>query len=390
MKIQVYWLVITMLIPFSLASRSTRKPSRSVLKQEPNQQGTTPPLVTLPHQQPMMPEQQFPQPNAIQPVTPTAAPEWQKSTFFDTKFLKKRDAVNKKLLTEEGFVQITMRAADNSITAALFKQKPDALYTLICFGGFGFSKETLAPLYAMFKDQPCNIWLCETRAAYQSTLRSVVEFGSNNDVDAITCIKKAYQFSHKPIVVWGTCAGAFYATRALIELALAKELANYPIKALIFDSGWGAVDEAVAQLIKGHVKEKTARATAYITGTTRTKAAQSWFARMNSRVTNWFVDAFHLFTTKPFFGYSGKKTNLFDKIGLINIPIFFIHSEDDYKEPISEARKLYTIAKKQMPNTQAWWIKFPSLHVMHHFKHKDEYKKRCIAFINKNVIDEAG
>lgn len=297
------------------------------------------------------------------------------SLYFDTQWLKRTDEINKKLINKEGFTELKMKSIDGSTTSILLKQKANAQYTLICFGGFGTKKESLAPFYALFKDQPCNVWLCQTRSATQHTLRRAFEFGTKNDQDAISCIQRAHAFSPKPIIIWGTCAGAFYATHALATLTLEKKVEEYNIKGIIFDSGWAAVHEAAVEEVKGAAREKIAQ----VIKSHPRDINKSWMGRILNNTSNWIIDTLHYYTSRPFFAKISSQKNLFEIVKTIAIPMFFIHSEDDYKKPLSEAKKLYIAA----PIKTAWWITFPSTHSMHHFKHKDEYKKRCINFINK-------
>ena len=304
--------------------------------------------------------------------------------FYNTQFLRKTAAVRKELLEKEGFVEIGTRTVGKSWLHMLYKISPAARYSFVCFGGWGNSKESLVPLYEMMKDQPCNIFLCETRVVDQNIFKNIWDFGIRSEQDVIDCIKKVHFLSGKtPLVLWGTCAGAFYVTRALIDLVDQQKLSAYNVAGFIFDSGWGAVDEAIVTQTRGRVKENIAKGIAPFTAhKDYRQVSQSWLARGLSALADWFINPFSWYVVKPLYGYRTYKTNILKTIEKLTIPIFFIHSYDDWVKPIADAKRLYEKAQ----NKTAWWIESPSVHSMHHFKHKEEYKRRCIEFIGRRVL----
>lgn len=317
-------------------------------------------------------------PSVIQTVV--ANPE-----LYNTQFLKRKKDVRELLLTKEGFFEEIIKDSSKNSSSMLYKIAPNARYAFVCFGGWGMGKESLAPLYEMLKDQQSNIFLCEARTIGQSIVQNAWDFGMYSEQDVIHCIAKAHELSPDiPLVIWGTCAGAFYATRALVILNEQKKLAEYRIGGLIFDSGWGAVDEAIVTQWKGRIKEKIARTIApYTSYTDYRDTEKTLFVKMVSGISNWLIDVFSWYTIRPLYMYRTYKTNLNTTIGQLSIPIFFIHSKDDWLKPLSMSKQLYEKASNKI----AWWIDLPSTHSMHHFKHKEEYKKRCIDFINRSVLN---
>lgn len=305
--------------------------------------------------------------------------------LYDTKFLKKIASVSKELIEKEGFIRVRKTLPNKNVLEMLYKIKPNADYSLMFFGGWGATKEHLAPLYELFKDQPCNIFLCETRTVRQNSFVNILNFGIYSEKDVIASIQSAYLYGNKkPIVLWGTCAGGFYVTRALIELTLDHKISQYNIAGFIFDSGWGSVYEAIVTSLKGNIQMKLAKALASV-GLYKDYriAAQSWAVKGISTLTNWmFTNPVSWYIIKPLYAYRSYKTNLLKNIDKLTIPLFFIHSYDDTNKPIEGSMALY----EKVKNKTSWWIKEPSFHSMHHFKNKNEYKKRCLAFIKTKIL----
>ena len=69
------------------------------------------------------------------------------------------------------------------------------------------------------------------------------------------------------------------------------------------------------------------------------------------------------------------------KQDIFTIPVFFIHSYDDYTAPIESAKK---IALKT-PFATSWWIEKPSHHTCHHLKYKTEYREHLLNFLNTTL-----
>ncbi len=129
-----------------------------------------------------------------------------------------------------------------------------------------------------------------------------------------------------------------------------------------------------------NIKKQFARATLMLYKSKQTMQ-QSTFYNTSLSCINYCFKIAHFICARPLIMQYEKITNLFDKIHHINVPILFIHSYDDSHADITYAQKLSKLAA----HSHCWWITEKSSHAKHHLIHKELYKEKLLAFINKVI-----
>jgi len=314
-------------------------------------------------------------------LTVHAQHSWEDSPYFDTSFLSKYDLVKTRLIEQDDFKSVTFQSADGIALDGIFLERKNSVGTIIfCAGFFPGRKEGQAPIFKMLPPN-YNILFFDARGHAKSDgkfWRTLNKYGKNEYKDVLGAIEFVHKKVGGKIVVYGICAGAFHASHALIKLSQEKKLDHYGIVGMIFDSGF-ASPQNVSRALQYHIKEKCL------------PKKLGWYANKKKikktflyRITSFFVSGLAC-TLKKILIMPGIKsiepeTNLFDKIQNITCPIFFIHCEDDGYVSFHEIEKLANQAQCKT----CWWIS-ESSHALHALKHKYEYRKRLIYFLEKHL-----
>lgn len=317
--------------------------------------------------------------------------------YFDTDFLTKYDEVQNALITDFGAKKITLQTEDNHTLNGLFIKRDNAVRNVIlCSGFYPGRKEGLATYCCLFPTD-YNILLFDARGHGESTgpfASSLWYYGQNEYKDIIAAAQYLKTHTQCDTIIHGTCSGAFHAVHALYNLNQEK-LDQLRIKGLVFDSGWASISETSVSAIKGQIQEMLL--SFFLRGYSpiphkmdetdkrkmksnrKKKIKQSYFYRFCSQMSASMYYLFNLllFKVPIYFTNNEHKTNLFDKIQAIQIPILFIHSEDDHLQPIDTVKKL----ADPCSNKECWWITQPSKHACHNLKHSDQYKEKLTRWL---------
>ena len=183
--------------------------------------------------------------------------EWNNSCYFNSGFLRDSELV-KKTLCDEGFEQVNFPASDGIALSGLLRQPQNSPFcTIVCSGFYPGKKEGLATLVKMLPLKSTLLFF-DARGHGESQgkfLSHLANYGRTEFKDIIGAIEFMHQKNSQPIIIFGLCAGAYHATRALIDLESRNLLAEYKIKALVFDSGFASLSNACSIPDK-HFKDK--------------------------------------------------------------------------------------------------------------------------------------
>ncbi len=299
--------------------------------------------------------------------------------FYSKSFLRNYDAVNKSL-KEIGFEDISFETSDGLTLRGLFLARPNATCNaIICAGWLPGKKEGMATFYALLPEY-CNILLFDARgrgASDGSLLWKIWRYGMDEYKDVLGAISWINHNNELPIIIGGTCSGVFNAAHAILKLIQTNTIAQSRVKGLFFDSGWGSVMTMSQSSAIINIKKSIGKVVKLLQGT-KQNLKNSILYQLCSSAAIYCFKAAHTVCARPLIMQYEKATNLFDKINQITVPILFVHSYDDTHADFSNANRLATLA----PNKQCWWIN-ESSHARHHLIHKELYKEKLIAFIDK-------
>ncbi len=310
-------------------------------------------------------------------------PDLDASKYFDTSFLSNYDLVAQALIKEEGFEEVFFLTPDNINLHGLLLKRPEAKYNIImCAGFYPGRKEGLASIYTMLP-QDCNIFLFDARGHGKSDgsfMSTIYKYGTHEYKDMIGALRFVHRLNKQPIIIHGTCIGAFHTAHAIITLQKNNLLQYLNVKGLIFDS----IPSSVIQMLstpKNHLKEKVLPALfrSWYTHDSKEQLKQRYLFRITNTLVSGIVSGIELFTT-PSLKYYNTHRHLHNKIHHIPCPILFIHSYDDNYTSIDHAKQL-----AQKTDSVCWWINKPSAHAAHALKHKYEYQKTMNNFIQQVV-----
>lgn len=306
------------------------------------------------------------------------AQECKESVYFDTSFLSRYDEVSQMMKEKEGFVEGFFTTHDNVSINYLWLQRKNARYTMIfCSGFFPGRKEGLATFYALLPSD-CNLLFFDARGHGKSTgqcMKRVWRYGLHEYKDVIGAICWVHkQQPACPIVIYGLCAGAFHAVRALLYMKSEGILELCFVKGLIFDSGWSSIKCVAHTAPKSHVLEWAAQRF----------ENHELFSTMLCKLLGYCIDGLYYALVYPALYVMGDQTNLVDYISAIHTPIFYIHAEHDSYASIEPVKLLAQKTK----HATCWWIAEQSKHACHHLKLKDQYRERLLDFVTKIVAQD--
>ena len=301
--------------------------------------------------------------------------------YFNTAFLSNYDLV-KTCLQAEGFQEGLFKSDDGLNINYVFLNRPEAICNIIlCCGWLPGRKEGLASFYKILPEH-CNLLFFDARGhgSSQGPLFSKIwEYGMHEYKDIIGAITFVHKQNNLPIILYGTCAGAFHAAHAVIKLHEQGRIEQLQIKGLVFDSGWASVTATSCTTPQAWIKELILKGLAKVYGSNNYRELKTTLPyKITSTITDSLMSVVHYVICKPCLWFNEHNTNLFDKIERIKIPVLFIHAQDDDYTSISDVKKLAQLVDKKT----CWWIKKESKHACHHLKHKTAYTKRIYRFLN--------
>lgn len=298
-----------------------------------------------------------------------------KRSYFDTAFLARPDAVKSQLIEQEGFVEGYFSAADGVALNYLWLKRPEARCTVICCSGFWPGrKEGIATLYELLSDD-CNILLFDARGhgASEGTLwRTLLQYGVCEYNDVIGAVQWAHEQLQQPIILFGVCAGAFHATHAVAHMHKQNMLEQYNVKGVIFDSGWNSLMSIVPTAFSGELKKRI-----YTLIKRRNLFIQQGVRYGITVPLSYLIHGTVPMLSRCFVSKKARNATLQKKIGCLDIPVLYIHSEDDSFARIDPVRRL----AKKTRHAYTWWISQPSTHACHHLKYPDFYREQLEQFI---------
>lgn len=305
-----------------------------------------------------------------------------KSQFFDTSFINNYDAVGNKLCDEKGFTRITFQSTDGLTLHGYLRITDDAPFSMILCSGFYPGRKEGLSTFVEFVPEKTNMLFFDARGHGNSQGRFMTNI-HNYGVDEYKDVHGALQCMHKnaptkPIIVYGICAGAFHAARALTLLS-DEQKQQFSIKGFICDSGFSSiVNTADVPLV--HLNEKVILSWFHTKGASKEETKKKWGYRLTCFCVSTWMSILRYFV-EPSLRTHDSSINLQKSIHNIPCPILFIHSEDDTYAPIVNAQKLADTCSQK----ECWWIQENSEHAIHHLKHKETYYRRLTAFIQTRL-----
>lgn len=301
-------------------------------------------------------------------------PDFDSSPYFNTKFLVQYDEVCRTLIEEEGFVEGFFSAEDKVAINYIWLKRPNARYTvLFCSGFWPGRKEGLATFYEMLP-KDCNLLFFDARghgASKGRCLSTLWRYGSDEYKDVVGAVRWAHKQQQCPIIIYGVCAGAFHAAHALLRMQACGILNRYQVKGLLFDSGWSSIATACRTACSCKLNE-FAR-----------KKIKSWFTNDQMiyapvrKTIEGCVNIAHFCIARPVIYCCNNDLDLIDKVGKLEVPIFYIHAEGDEYAQIDPVKQLARKTKR----ATCWWISENSKHACHQLKLKEQYHARLLDFI---------
>jgi pimeloyl-ACP methyl ester carboxylesterase len=285
-------------------------------------------------------------------------------------------------LKQHGFVEVSFKTSDNIVLRGLFLSRPNATCNVILSAGWRpGKKEGLATFYDILPDY-CNILFFDTRGHGESEgplFWKLWRYGVDEYKDTVAAVSWTNKNNALPIIIYGACSGAFNAAHAAIHLEKNNNQLPSNVKGLVFDSGWGSVMDASNTAVFANAEEGIAAILKHFYKT-KELVQQSLLFRLSTNCARSICTTAHSLLIKPIIRQYEPITNLFNKIGHLNLPTFFIHSYDDRHVDIHNVIKLSELTHHK----KCWWIR-QSYHTQHHLIHREAYKEKLTAFINEVI-----
>lgn len=334
--------------------------------------------------------------------------QWKKlqqtSDYFNAKKLSDAVYIRQKLISEEGFKEVTFQSEDGHKIAGLLRIKDKAPYTVVNFSGFfPGRKEGMATLVELF-DRNINLMLVDARGHGQSEgpFASALlsgEYGLDEHLDVIAALKYVSEKTNgNPIIVHGLCMGGRHATIALAHMSSTIDpetqlslTARYNIRGFISDSApTGAAilkpvlrEEVVNKMLPQIIKTKFPR---FFGGglpkqeilKTKTFKVMAVIASGFVRIGRFIIESNGL-NLNDWSGAIKSK----GKVKHITCPIMYIHPVCDTYVPFSCTKNISQEAKEKTEF-------YPTQHIEHvtmHIQHPKEYAQEIDMFIQK-VLDK--
>lgn len=301
--------------------------------------------------------------HSLAPINPTL----DHSPYFDTKHILNDRQKTIELLKKDGFYSVRFYTPDGITLTGFLRFKPSNRGTIICCEGYHagtrFDAAALTPLIPA----DYNILYFNQRGLYPShgkSLKNLWFFGLYQYQDIIGALQFVSTLNNKPIILWGTCAGAFNAAHALIKLK--QQNISYPIKGLIFDSGWSCVSDTANAFNKNIVRKIISVPTLSKPDSIVEKICYGFLSLLKKALLLDYC-----------FAQYDEQTTLVGKMHAISIPVLFIHCQNDAIASYEQAQQLID----QTPHAFSWIIP-ESTHAIIHIKQKSQYQQILTKFLD--------
>ena len=300
--------------------------------------------------------------------TPVAScPALEESAYFDTKNILNSRKNSTRLLKKDGFCSVRFNTPDGIKLHGLLLFRPNSIGTIICAEGYHdgtrFDAAALVPLIP----DNYNILFFNQRGYAPSkgkSWKNIWFYGMYHYQDILGALDFIVSLTDKPIILWGTCAGAFNAAHALIHSA--EHNLTYPVKGLIFDSGWSSVPTTARTFSKKIACKLLQVPTVSKPDTILEKITHGLVIATQKML---LID-YCLAKYDP-------QTTLIGKMEQIQVPVLFIHSKNDQIACFEQVEQLIA----QTPHAFSWIVP-ESTHSMIHIKQKGQYQQVLTSFLN--------
>lgn len=302
------------------------------------------------------------------------------SPYFNTALISDVIYINA-VLAQDGFKPVTFKSIDGIKLNGLLLERPNAKVTVICCAGFyPGRKEGMSSFFKLVPDY-CNVLLFDARGHGKSDgkfLSSLHKYGRHEYKDIVGAAEFVHTTTQKPIILLGVCIGTLHATHAILHLQKDTRANKPSVIGFVCDSGVGSIKE-VAQLPVNRINDVMLpnALSKFYSDKSPEKIRTKWGYTIAKCIAAPVTVSTGALINVSLMGRE-KHTNTFDKIHLVECPIFFIHSKDDDGTPFASAVRLADKAKHK----ECWWIE-TSKHGCNHLKHKQEYQKRLCGFIDQ-------
>jgi pimeloyl-ACP methyl ester carboxylesterase len=241
----------------------------------------------------------------------------------------------------------------------------------------------MAPLrHALPND--CNVLFFDARGHGESTgslLHQPWRYGIDEYRDILAVMDWTFTHNPIPIILYGSCAGAFNMVHALkyIDTKTNHQSLKESVKGIIFDSGWASVLEASKSGLYAKTIQLLYLGTNKLFGKKIGGCINKlWSYTLIQQILRNTLLILHYIAIRPFITPTESVTSLYSTFKKLTIPILVIHAQDDTWIDYKKARKIAALCSTK----HVWWITKPSLHAAHHVLHYDEYKQQIKTFLH--------
>ncbi len=301
------------------------------------------------------------------------------SKYFDPVFLKDAQRVQHTLLKEEQFQKIAFTTSDNIQIAGLLREQSTATCNLIFCGGFyPGNKEKMAALIPLLPKQ-YNLLFFDARGHGESEgtfLSTLHTYGKHEYKDITAAINFMHELNNKDIIILSVCAGSFHAVRALEHLYTAHSFQQKNIKGLVFDSGIASLKHALHIPFILQQKGLTNLFKKYVYTThDETTIQQTYAFLVINSICSGITSACISFMQWRA-GDTSAYDSIFQAIRTVDIPVLYIHAQNDPQANLNDMLKLAHATEKSSS-----WILENTGHANNSIAHKAAYQERLVSFI---------
>lgn len=301
------------------------------------------------------------------------------SGYFNTSFLIHYDKVSERL-KQDGFQQVYFHSDDNLTLSGLWLERENALGTaILCAGFYPGRKEGLAAFYHLLPQ--CNLLLFDARGHGESEGRfwsNIFYYGRDEYKDILGALEFVKSTNNKPIFLLGMCAGAFHCIKAIQEIQK-NNLTSLLPAGLILDSSILVLEEAI-DVPKRYFIENTLPnlLRKYLYPECAKQVIKDSITYKLSSLLIGPLLAIPEYIFFPFYRFRNDALNVKPLISKLNIPLFFIHTENDNLAPFKHVAEYHRAG-------HTCWFEKKAGHACIYLQYKHKYKKNLFSFMT-NIL----
>lgn len=308
--------------------------------------------------------------------------ELENSPVFDTDQLGDPKEVIK-YLSKHGFEEVTFETLDGKTLKGLQRIIPNAEFSFIGAGGFFPGRHTGISTWFEMLPRNCNMLLFLERYKAEglvSFARYLPRYATKSHLDTLAAIKHLNALDEgKPIILYGSCAGAFHHLRFATLTQQAADNGNEEarrvislVRLIIGDSTWQSVAVTAPTAVPSQIKKCSSIPTV-------PRWALYWAAKA---LLPSFLELYRR-------NGSEAATTLVGQMKYMPCPVLFLHSKDDTFAPwehteamIKELTDAHTADPEVRKRAAIFlYLLEKSSHTMHYFKWRDP----CIIAVNAAI-----